>query len=713
MICGLKKSFTLLVLLLVQCGSKSMNDIDTDTVKVHDIIFGDGKDTAKETDSSFIPDIQDIDFIYDSDTSAACTVNSQCPLEKHVCKIPDGICVECETIKDCSGDEITCIENQCKPFVCEPDSKKCVDTVSNICNKTGSALIKIDCAIQKVPCIDGICGKCQPNQKTCEGNQKTICNEKGTDFTVEDCAEKVCLDGECMVCAPEAIKCENDNLLKCNSEGTEYILLEECKPDETGKICKDGQCISLCEINDLERTNAGCEYWPMDLDQNLEFEAENMQFAVIVSNTSPLYDAHVKVMKSDAVEQEVTVLKNDLAIILLDPFNISDPGVGKFARRLKTTVPVVAYQFNPLENVGVFSNDASLLFPTNVLGKEYRVMTWKARNDNLSSYFTVAAVEDGDTEVKFKVTAPTLEGTNLPALSSGQEATVVLKQFETLHVKTSQACTDLTGTYIKSDKKIAVMGGHECANVPAGPSCGGAFCCCDHLEDQVIAIEAWGKHYLLGRTFERGKAPDMVKVLAAQDGTEIKVAGASVSIPVLNEGQSYEFEVTTDIELTSEKPFLAAQFLESQTSPTGCLETCEDVLFDKKCDGDLFGKSCDTDEDCCPGVAGIGDPALIISVPVEQFRKEYIFLVPNKYAKDYVNIIIPAGESVSLDGNTISSSEFTSITDGKYFVARKEIPDGTHRITSEKPINIMVYGWDQYVSYGYAGGMNVNTINLK
>ena len=39
----------------------------------------------------------------------------------------------------------------------------------------------------------------------------------------------------------------------------------------------------------------------------------------------------------------------------------------RHAYRIHSTFPVVAYQFNPLENVNVFSNDASLLKPTEAL----------------------------------------------------------------------------------------------------------------------------------------------------------------------------------------------------------------------------------------------------------------------------------------------------------------------------------------------------------
>ncbi len=225
------------------------------------------------------------------------------------------------------------------------------------------------------------------------------------------------------------------------------------------------------------------------------------------------------------------------------------------------------------------------------------------------------------------------------------------------------------------------------------------------------ATRGRGKRYLVGRTWPRGQASDTIRVLAGADGTTITVAGAPVTIPTLAAGQVYEFEVTADIEASSDQPFLVAQFLASQTAPTGCSETCDDsFIFGKKCDGDPFGKSCDTDEDCCPGVAGIGDPAVIVTVPAEQFRKDYRFLVPNKYAKNYLNILAPVGASVELDGVMVVETQFNAFPSGQFRVARLPVTEGVHRVSSPQKVGIVVYGWDQYVSYGYAGGMMVNPL---
>src|ERR1043165_8766119 len=43
---------------------------------------------------------------------------------------------------------------------------------------------------------------------------------------------------------------------------------------------------------------------------------------------------------------------------------------------ITSTLPVVAYQFNPLDNVSVFSNDASVLIPTSAIDRTYTVVGW-------------------------------------------------------------------------------------------------------------------------------------------------------------------------------------------------------------------------------------------------------------------------------------------------------------------------------------------------
>ena len=56
-----------------------------------------------------------------------------------------------------------------------------------------------------------------------------------------------------------------------------------------------------------------------------------------------------------------------------------------------------------------------------------------------------------------------------------------------------------------------------------------------------------------------------------------------------------------------------------------------------------------------PGDAATGDPAFILAVPVEQFRPDFVFLAPDKYAFDYVTITAPIGAEVFFDDLPVES----------------------------------------------------------
>jgi len=45
-------------------------------------------------------------------------------------------------------------------------------------------------------------------------------------------------------------------------------------------------------------------------------------------------------------------------------------------------------------------------------------------------------------------------------------------------------------------------------------------------------------------------------------------------------------------------------------------------------------------------------------------------------------------------------------------VARMPLAAGSHRLEGDQTVGLVVYGWDQYVSYGYPGGMNTETLNV-
>jgi hypothetical protein len=112
--------------------------------------------------------------------------------------------------------------------------------------------------------------------------------------------------------------------------------------------------------------------------------------------------------------------------------------------------------------------------------------------------------------------------------------------------------------------------------------------------------------------------------------------------------------------------------------------------------------------------SNIGDPAMAIAVPVEQYRTEYSFHAPVNYDKNYVNIVAQDGTQVLLDGNVVTGFEPIGSTGyGLVRVLLDNTGTGTHRLQSNTPFGITVYGYGAYTSYWYAGGLNLKPIVIQ
>lgn len=423
----------------------------------------------------------------------------------------------------------------------------------------------------------------------------------------------------------------------------------------------------------------GREFFAVDLDNIYDSasgtDAAGAQYAVAVSNPNP-EPADVVVTNAGGEVQSKVVPADGLEIFELPRADVDGTTVVPNAYRIVSDLPVTAHQFNPIGNVLVYSNDASLLLPVSALGKSYRVLTWpQSRADMLPGFLAVAAVEPGETEVTVTVTATTRGNGDIPALAPGGTYTRTLQQYDVLAIETNGLQQDLSGSLVESDKRVAVFGGTECSNVPLNVTA------CDHLEEQMFPVAAWGRTYVAAKSKPRGTEPDVWRVLAAQDGTTVTTDPYQPGTPVtLNAGQFVEFTSTDSFVVQAGAPVLVGQYLVGQ-----------DFGFTQ---------------------AGMtGDPGFILSVPVEQFREDYLFLTPPNYANDSISIIAPTGASVSLDGVPVAASEFVETAAGSgWSTARLAVTDGVHRLEADQPVGLTVTGYDQYVSYGYPGGLDLESL---
>lgn len=546
--------------------------------------------------------------------------------------------------------------------------------------------------------------------------------------------------GTCVFCYPGTKMCEGNKLMVCHKFGGSYELLEDCSASQ-GTCDKDvGVCISPCGgFGKLALTNAGCEFFAVDL-RNAKvstpakyLNAQDAPFAVIVSNVSQSNPANVTVTAPDGQTWTADVEPMGLSYFLL-PTTFGIPGPGRFnsAYRIQSTSSIVAYQFNPLDNVDVFSNDASVLLPVAELGMEYFAMTLEhfsassQPEHQFPGYITIVGVQPQPTQVTITPTADTEAAGDIPAMTAGMAATVSVGLNEVIQIEEKGG--DLTGTRIQSNKPVLVFSGHLAGRPDTE-------CCSDHLEQQLPPVSRWGKEFVLGRSMERGKEKDYVRVLAALDGTQVQISGSATPGGFsLNRGGFQEVMVDGHIKITADKPVLVAQFLAPSgdvtiqgpcNSAADCGEAyvCEpfsssssvDVCLLKACTSDAecgFGYACNEDlyggvgKECKP----IGDPAMILAVPEEQWQQTFVFLTPNSYLHDYINLVIPEGSAVTLDGTTIPQSELVAVPGTTHRLYRAEVTDGVHIIESEEPASLTVYGYDAAVSYGYPGAMGLKNL---
>lgn len=679
-----------------------------------------------------------------------CYQDNQCPEDRPWCDVNLNQCVKCKTDQNCSGDlprchpalkecvecvmstdctaeEPNCLENVCSTQSCFPGKSTCISNAVHVCSDDGlnpDATV-IPCGDQT--CISGKCLECTPEAQECRGDSQVIlCNADGTNYQVlEICAEgKTCIGAACMVCYPGGRQCQGDATYQCNNDGTAWTFVEDCTAD--GKTCLLGACISPCASDLKENTNAGCEFYAVDLDNAVDgdSDAQHAQFAIIVSNTSATATTKVTLTRPDGATEIADIAPSSLHKFKpASTWSLEGTELSSKSFKITADRPITVYQFNPLDNEQVFSNDASVLLPAPNLGTDYYIVSYEQMGTYFRGYFTVVAFSAEPTTVTITSSAKTLAGTGVSALSAGSPRNFTLEKGQVLNIESDQAGGDLTGTHITADQKIAVFGGHEATNMTGA-------CCADHLEQQLTPVSAWGQKYIISKSMERWMEQDHIRIVASQDGTKVTLNPGVAIVPTLDAGEFYSFTTNTNVLVTADKPVMVAQYLASSYEILGEYAETSYCFSDGDCApgydcDDYFmeclGPDCSSASNCpsghtCETYSGtgycepIGDPTMILAVPEEQFLDSFVFLTPDAYLQDYVNIIAPTTATyVKLDGNNISLSNFVPVGASGYGVYRTQVSDGVHTLVSDQRMGVVVYGYDNDVSYGYPGGMGLST----
>ncbi len=586
---------------------------------------------------------------------------------------------------------------------------------------------------------------CAAGTLICQGKNAIVCDGNGGASASNPCPD-LCAPGVgCVLCVPGSTMCDENGAQKCNEDGSAW--LDSSCDAELGLTCDLtlGKCVGPCSATTLERSYIGCEYYPTVTSSGQLYNGFN--FAVAIASASK-DQADVVIYKGNTLVASTTVpaggvvavklpwvaaLKNDATTVSTKAqFDaVFASGLVKSgAYHLKSTRPVTVSQFNPLEfqipsdgtcpdpmGVGTcnsYTNDASMLLPVNALGKTYYAVTlasggfYSPTLGLLSSpgFISIVATQDGTT-VHVDAAGKVRKGTGIKAMAVGAGQDFVLNTGDVLQLlsdtpptpsntancatqpNTAKLCPaqpayDLTGSHITASAPVQVIGGHDCVNVPA------TMAACDHVEESLFPVTTWGNSVIVappqavaGAAKANGKADaQLVRVISGTDGNQITFDPPvpTLGLPTLKAGGYIDLPMDSkSYQISGSGPILVAQFMASGDK------------VDPANSGTAQSK---------------GDPSLSLAVPSTQFRKDYVFLVPDTYTYDFVNIVAQTGTSILLDGQAVTQT-FGAIGASGYGVARVKLTGGNHSITGSSAFGIVVYGYAAYTSYMYPGGLNL------
>jgi len=533
----------------------------------------------------------------------------------------------------------------------------------------------------------------------------------------------------CVVCVPGATSCEGSVMYQCDAFGEAVEEVVDCA--DFGVECEGGGCAfeNPCDEANAFRSNIGCEYWAADLDnsQNAIDVAAEGQFAVAVANIGSNGTAHVEVHINDApvgdpIDLELVEardIEESAMYVFLLPRRDVDGGdftdahiddgpqtrLSSDAFRIVSDVPVVAYQFNTLNQV--YSNDASLLLPSSGIGKDYLVLGYPPHmpvsdlpnSPRNRGYVTILGTQDG-TEVEVTAAAAIAAGEGIDEITQGGTCSFAIGAFDVINLETklypflewnAGAVTDLTGTRITSSKPVVVFFGTDLSMVVSEP--GSGSCCAEHLEQQVIPSEGMGQEFVVTRSPQRSTGapePDLYRVIAYDACTVVTNLPAPDDTFALAAGEYREISSTTGFTVTTEDGHLhVAQYLVVGT-------------------------------DCIPAY---GDSSLLYVPALQQRRGLYVFTTGQGFSRNAAVVSMPEGIDAMIDDTPVQTLCDGPHEDGEiggqgYVSYVCEISDGVHMVysgatpdESTAPIGVLVYGYYDAGSYAYPAGSDVRHIN--
>lgn len=363
--------------------------------------------------------------------------------------------------------------------------------------------------------------------------------------------------------------------------------------------------------------------------------------------------------------------KKAINLIDYESVELFTPGINKQKYILITSTEPIGVNFI---SSTVNSSDATTLIPNKQLGTDYTLTSWHNYlvNDNpldtlnYLSFSYVIATEDE--------TIVNIDSDNIfyTGIESTTETKIVLNKNEIFYFTAGlENNLDLTGTSIKSNKKIAVYSGHRAAKALNLDNSR------DLLLTQLEPNYSYGTEYIVGRFHrEEPEYLPIYRVISLYDDNSIVIDNVQYQ---LDKNKWQQFLLKRNTLIKSTKPIIVAEYM--KTLP----------------------------------IVTLGDPSLQTLTATEQYVDHYAYSVPKveEIIKHYVGISCHDSvvSSITLNGVNLVADQFDKVENTEFNYGVIPIYSDSVVLSSNYDFGAIAFGVGSINSYAMNLGSNMKNMN--
>ncbi|XP_062574882.1 IgGFc-binding protein-like [Saccostrea cucullata] len=412
----------------------------------------------------------------------------------------------------------------------------------------------------------------------------------------------------------------------------------------------------------------------------------NPEIFITTSSTKPV---HVNVTSPGStnprISEQFVVSRGIVHRVVVDQaFRLNQTELSTKGILISADEEVVAYGVNR----EVWSDDAYLALPTDVLGKEYYTISYSP-----SYYyceFAVIGVHDHSHVYIQLANHPNVSVTfRNHVYHGGDWINTTLNRYSTLQIT---SVGDLTGSHVISDKAVGVISGNKKAVVALPGTIANSR---DHLTEMLLPVQAWGKNFATVPIPERNVG-DIFRFVASQDQTHIRVTGVingtnftdHFNIRHAGGFRQKNYSSALYAHVVSNNPIALYQFSATQDKGHNHVDAA--------------------------------DPSMITIPPIEQYAADYTFATPQYSKGEYQNyfmFVIDSSQTAGLilDGKPLPQNQtYVHIPGTNLAAGYVKISVGTHTVTHNNPNTViggLVFGKAKIESYGFPIGLLTQPVN--